>query len=63
MCQSKLSILYTDTNQHACIQSLIFSVASSGAVCANSIMSVWEQLALNSKIKMPGSDYGKGPFV
>ena len=29
------------------------AVASSGAICANSIMSVWEQLALNSKIKMP----------
>ncbi|KAL7487602.1 hypothetical protein ACHAW6_013185 [Cyclotella cf. meneghiniana] len=29
------------------------AVASSGAVCANSIMSVWEQLQLNSKIKMP----------
>lgn len=29
------------------------AVASSGAMCANSIMSVWEQLALNSKIKMP----------
>jgi phytoene dehydrogenase-like protein len=29
------------------------AVASSGAVCANAIMSVWEQLELNSKIKMP----------
>ena len=37
------------------------AVASSGAVCANTIMSVWEQLALNSKIKMP-LQYGQGPF-
>mmetsp|Transcript_17886 Transcript_17886/g.37367 ORF Transcript_17886/g.37367 Transcript_17886/m.37367 type:complete len:620 (-) Transcript_17886:116-1975(-) len=29
------------------------AVASSGAVCANAIMSVWDQLELNSKIKMP----------
>lgn len=29
------------------------AVASSGAICANSIMSVWDQLRLNSKIKMP----------
>lgn len=29
------------------------ATASSGAICANSIMSVWEQLALNAKIKMP----------
>ena len=30
------------------------AVASSGAICANSIMSVWDQLLkLNSKIKMP----------
>eukprot|EP00584_Thalassiosira_punctigera_P011188 CAMPEP_0172529412 /NCGR_PEP_ID=MMETSP1067-20121228/3490_1 /TAXON_ID=265564 ORGANISM="Thalassiosira punctigera, Strain Tpunct2005C2" /NCGR_SAMPLE_ID=MMETSP1067 /ASSEMBLY_ACC=CAM_ASM_000444 /LENGTH=603 /DNA_ID=CAMNT_0013313457 /DNA_START=66 /DNA_END=1877 /DNA_ORIENTATION=- len=29
------------------------AVASSGALCANAIMSVWEQLSLNSKIRMP----------
>lgn len=29
------------------------AVAASGAMCANAIMSVWEQLELNSKIKMP----------
>ena len=28
------------------------AVASSGAQCANAILSVWEQLELNSKIKM-----------
>ena len=43
------------------------SVASSGAVCAIAIMSVWEQLKLNSKIKMPIAQtseavaYGMGP--
>eukprot|EP00580_Thalassiosira_gravida_P002086 CAMPEP_0201607112 /NCGR_PEP_ID=MMETSP0492-20130828/6341_1 /ASSEMBLY_ACC=CAM_ASM_000837 /TAXON_ID=420259 /ORGANISM="Thalassiosira gravida, Strain GMp14c1" /LENGTH=622 /DNA_ID=CAMNT_0048071649 /DNA_START=63 /DNA_END=1931 /DNA_ORIENTATION=- len=42
------------------------AVASSGAMCANSIMSVWDQLSLNSKIKMPlssssGMAYGQGP--
>ena len=35
---------------------------SSGALCANSIMSVWEQLELNSKIKMP-IQYGRGPVA
>ncbi|KAL7530706.1 hypothetical protein ACHAXR_006779 [Thalassiosira sp. AJA248-18] len=35
------------------------AVASSGALCANSIMTVWEQLELNSKIKMP-VQYGRG---
>ena len=35
------------------------ATASSGAVCANAIMSVWEQLELNSKIKMP-IGYGQG---
>ena len=35
------------------------ATASSGAVCANAIMSVWEQLELNSKIKMPVA-YGQG---
>lgn len=44
------------------ISSLIYSVASSGALCANSIMSVWEQLELNSKIKMP-IQYGRGPVT
>ena len=29
------------------------AVASSGAQCANALMSVWEQLELNKKIKMP----------
>ncbi|EED93915.1 predicted protein [Thalassiosira pseudonana CCMP1335] len=29
------------------------ATASSGAVCANAIMSVWDQLSLNQKIKMP----------
>ncbi|KAL7469649.1 hypothetical protein ACHAXS_009907 [Conticribra weissflogii] len=29
------------------------AVASSGAVCANAIMTVWDQLKLNNKIKMP----------
>ena len=29
------------------------AVASSGAQCANSLMSVWEQLELNSKVRMP----------
>ena len=38
------------------------AVASSGALCANSIMSVWEQLELNSKIKMP-IQYGRGPVT
>ena len=28
------------------------AVASSGAQCANAIMSVWEQMKLNSKIRM-----------
>ena len=42
------------------------AVASSGAICANSIMSVWDQLKLNSKIKMPvpsklDAMYGTGP--
>ena len=37
------------------------ATASSGALCANAIMTVWEQLELNSKIKMP-IGYGKGPF-
>lgn len=37
------------------------ATASSGALCANAIMSVWEQLELNSKIKMPIA-YGQGPF-
>ena len=40
----------------------VYSVASSGALCANSIMSVWEQLELNSKIKMP-IQYGRGPVA
>jgi len=35
------------------------AVASSGAICANSIMTVWEQLELNKKIKMP-LQYGRG---
>ena len=29
------------------------AVASSGAQCANALLSVWEQLELNNKIRMP----------
>ena len=31
------------------------AVASSGAQCANALLSVWEQLKMNDKIKMPSS--------
>ena len=31
------------------------AVASSGAQCANALLSVWEQLKMNEKIKMPES--------